>query len=248
MNDIQKIFRQYQHLSLSVIMIVLAIAGIFLGIIPGIQRIIDIRARSVELTKSIQLLRTKINILESKDEATYKDQLTQLVAAVPGDKSPQTLFATLDGLGAQSGVVLTDFALSALGSISTGSGSKRTPDEQKIGSSLVPFSVTVRGTYDQIHLYLSQVNQVRRFFRVRNFAISFADASDISVRMGMDAFYAPMLTMLTTVESPLEPLSAQDEDLIQKITQMPFLGRAATLPVPLNPLPPSEQRPTLFAP
>jgi Tfp pilus assembly protein PilO len=225
MQSSSKFIRKYKELIISVSMILISIFGTIFAIVPVVQKVISIRENSIEISKSIQVLRTKINILESKDVNTYRDQFSQLLSAVPGDKSLPTVFTTLDALSAQSGVTLTEFSLGKIGSIASDSGTIASPEEKLIGSNLLPFTITVNGSYDQIYAFLSQVNNVRRFFRVKNFAISFADTSDISVHVGMDAFYAPVLTAIGAVESPLDPLSQQEEALIVNISQMPYLSQ-----------------------
>ena len=247
MMTVNKFFRTYKELTISLLMILLSVLGLIFGIVPSVKKIIDIRNNSVALVKTIQILRTKINILESKDESTYRDQLSQLVAAVPGDKSLPTVFATLDGLSAQSGVLLTDFTLSKLGSIASESATRQSSEERQLGSNLLSFSITVSGSYDQVYTFLSLVNNVRRFFRVNNFNISYEDTSGISVHMGMDAFYSPISSAVGAVDSPLDPLSAKEEDLITKISQMPYLAQSALLQTPAAQLP-STPRSTLFSP
>jgi len=246
MPNITKLLRKYQGLIISLIMIGITLVGVLVGIIPGVQKIIDIQNQSMQLSKTIQVLRNKITILESQDESVYRDEFAQLLAAVPGDKSLPTLFTTLDGLGQQSGVTLSDFSLVRLGSIATGSAEKRSAEEEKLGSNLLPFTITVNGNYDQVYTFLSQVNNVRRFFRVRNFEISFSDMSSISVHMGMDAFYAPITTSIGSIESPLQPLSSKDVDLIKQISEMPYLGQVTeAAPAATSN---SESRGNLFAP
>jgi Tfp pilus assembly protein PilO len=247
MLTVHTFFRKYRDLVISLVMIFISVMGTIFGIVPAISKVVSMRRNSVALAKTIQILRTKITILESQDENTYRDQLAQLVAAVPQDKSLPTLFATLDGLGAQSGVTLTEFTLSRLGSIASGSAVKLSAEEQKIGSSLLPFTIIVSGNYDQIYAFLSQVNSVRRFFRVNNFDISFANTSAITVHMGMDAFYSPFSTSIGAVDSPLTPLSQKEVDLITQISQMPYLGQAAFVPATSEQMPMTPKS-DLFAP
>lgn len=207
-------------------MILISILGTVFGIIPIIGKIIQIRSDSVALSESIAQLQTKVTVLDSEDEATYKNQLQQLIAAVPADKSLTTLFTTLDALAAQSGVAVTDVSLSKPGSIASQSAQKLTNEERQIGSSLLPFEVTVVGNYQQIHDFLAQSISVRRFFRVRNFEISFLDPSNISVRMGMDAFYSPLTVTIGATESQLQPLSAKENQIIATVEKMPILSVA----------------------
>jgi Tfp pilus assembly protein PilO len=249
MQPLKKYWRLYKELIISICMILVSILGVIFGIIPATQKVIAVRENSVNLTKSIQVLRTKINILESKDESTYRDEFTQLLEAVPGDKSLPTVFTTLDGLCQQSGVTLLEFSLAKLGSIASNSGTGRpSAEEQKIGSNLLPFTVTVSGNYTQIYAFLTLVNNVRRFFRVNNFEISFADITGITIHVGMDAFYAPVSTALGLADAPLVPLSQREEDVITRISQMPYLGYSAATSLPSAQPSESSFRSTLFAP
>jgi Tfp pilus assembly protein PilO len=242
-----KFFRSNRDILIPILMILASIIGGIFGIIPAVKKVNNIRNTTIELTKTIQVLRTKINILESKDINTYRDQFTELIKAVPGDKSLPTIFSTLDALGAQSGVTLTEFTLSKIGSIASESGTMSSLEEKQIGSNLLPFTITVNGSYDQIYAFLSQVNNVRRFFRVKKFELSFDNTSAISVTMGMDSFYAPISKAIGTVESPLEPLSQQEEDLITKISQMPYVGQVESVPS-TDIVSPTSPKPDLFIP
>jgi len=231
MMQIPKFLRPYQGLIISILMIIVAILGIVFGIIPAIGKIIQMRSNIISLSEANEQMKTKLNILESTDENVYRSELQDLVAAVPSDKSLTTLFSTVDAISASSGVTISDLSLIKPGSIATESAVKQSTEEKQIGSSILPFTVTVYGTYAQIHDFLSQVVGVRRFFRVRNFDISFSDVSNISVRMGMDAFYSPISLNPATFNKPLEPLTQEEEQIIAKIQALPIVGQIS-LPAP----------------
>jgi Tfp pilus assembly protein PilO len=224
MRELNKFFRTYKQIIISVFMIALSACGVIFGSVPLVKKIIEVRNQSIELSKSIQMLRTKISILSVKDEMTYKAQLTELLQAVPSDKSITSLFTTIDGLGAQSGVTLSELTLARPGVIATESAVRQTNEEKLIGSSLLPYAVTVTGSYQQIYQFLAQVNNVRRLFRVKNFQISFENPGNISVHMGMDAFFAPLAQIAGSADSPLDPITEKEEELIFRVSQMAFLG------------------------
>jgi Tfp pilus assembly protein PilO len=231
MIQVNKLFKMYRGLILSVGMIIISAVGIVFGIIPAAGKIIQMRNELITLSTTTEQLQTKINILNTSDEGTYRTQLQELVSAVPSDKSLTTLFSTVDALAAASGTTISDLTLAKPGSIATESAARQSNEEKQIGSNLLPFSIVVHGTYQQIHGFLSQVVNVRRFFRVRNFDISFADLTNISVRLGMDAFYSPISLSPSIFDKPLEPLTAEEEQIIAKIEAMPIVGQM-TLPAP----------------
>lgn len=222
---IRKIFRIYQGLIFSVLILIGVGVGLLWGVIPTIQKLISLRSETSDLVRQTGLLRTKAGILSASDEETYKNYLSELAIAVPTDKSLTSVFSTIDGLGALTGVTLSDFTLTKPGSLATSSAAKQSVEEKQVGSNLLPFSLTVTGSYDQIHKFLAEAIHVRRFFRVRNFDIFFESGDSISVKMGMDAFYAPLPTKLGSVEQPIDPLSEQDEEVITKVVSFTVLSQ-----------------------
>jgi Tfp pilus assembly protein PilO len=225
MTPLQKIVRTYQGLITAIVMVLFSIVGIIFGIVPAVGKVNDIRNEMITLATTTQQLQTKIDILNSTDESVYRAQLQELIAAVPSDKSLTTLFSTIDAVGVSSGVTLTDLSLVKPGSIATESAVKQSNEEKQIGSNLLPFSVTVNGSYTQIYNFLGQIINVRRFFRVRNFTISFVDMTNISVRMDMDAFYAPISLNPALFDKPLDSITKDEEDTIAKISAYPIVGQ-----------------------
>jgi Tfp pilus assembly protein PilO len=231
MMPIQKLLRTYKGLLIAIAMIGICIAAVILGIIPAIGKINAIRTEMVTLAVLTEQLQTKNEIINATDESVYRTQLQELVAAVPSDKSLTTLFSTIDAVAASSGVTLSDLSLVKPGSLATESAAKQSNEEKQIGSNLLPFSVTVNGDYPQIHEFLAQIVNVRRFFRVRNFIISFVDLSGISVRMEMDAFFAPTSLNPALFDKPFEALTQEEEDIIRKISALPIAGQ---IPLPAS--------------
>jgi len=246
MKTLNKYLRLYKNILLSLCMIGITVLGVVFGLVPVVKKIEGIRKDSIELSKSIKLIRTKISLLSLEDETVYKAKLDELLAAIPNDKSLTSLFVTIDGLGVNSGTVLSDLMVARPGAIASESAKSQSNEEKKIGSNVIPFTVTVTGSYEQIYQFVSMANNVRRFFKIKNFQISFNKASAISVAMGIDAFYAPQLAPSVALETPLDPITEQEETLIAKISMMQNLGKQ----LPLDNLPPliqTEPRPDPFS-
>lgn len=226
MKTYKKTIRKYQGLVISVGTILLIVIFVFVGLLPAFSSIKTMRNSVSDLSSQITVLEQKANILENIDEETYKNYLADLALAVPTDKSLTSLFATIDGLSRETGVTLSDFTLARPGTIASDSAKRLSNDERKLGSSLLPFTLTVTGTYDQIRKFVESSIQVRRFFRIRYFSISFDQKKEtISVHMGMDAYYAPLPTNLGTASQTIEGLTQSDQTVIEKVMSMVVLGR-----------------------
>lgn len=218
--------RSYRELVVSVVVIVGVLVGFLVGVIPAARAVFSLRDSVDNLATLTAELRVKAAILSAIDEQTYKRILADLVTAVPADQSLTSLFSTIDGLAAQSSLSVTDLGLAKPGSLATESARKQSSEEKQIGSNLLPFSVTVAGSYDQIKEFLDQVIRVRRFFRVRSFNLTLVDPTNVSVRMAMDAFYAPYVTVIAGIDKKIDPLNEKDEQTIAAVAAMPLVGSA----------------------
>lgn len=227
MNKLQKQLRPYKNVVVSGTIISTVILGSLFGLLPAARKVVTLIEEVQVLKKQTDDLQTKISILESIDEFTYKQHLASLVTAVPADQSLTSLFSTIDGLSLETGVSVTDLSLTKPGPLATASARRQTTEEKQIGSNLLPFTVTISGNYDQIKVFLARAVQVRRFFRVRSFDLTLLDPTKVSVRMAMDAFYAPYLTAIGSVDTPIEALTANDEAVISTVSNMAILGNPA---------------------
>lgn len=228
MTKLRKFIREYHSLIISICLIAVLVSGIVVGIIPTVQKVLSIRSKEMTEARNRDMLRAKMNILNDIDEDTYRMYLNDLVIAIPADKSLPSLFSTIDGLSALTGVSVSNFILQKPGSLASESAKRISKEEKELGSSLLPFSLTVTGTYEQIYAFLKEAIRVRRFFRVRNFEISFVTSENISVRMGMDAFFAPYPTNLGSVSQIIEPLSPTDQSVISQVSQLSRVGQSAS--------------------
>lgn len=223
--SLKKFFKTYQQIIFSIAVILIALGSIVFGIIPATGKVLELRETNTLLTTKNQALRVKASILASLDEEVLRQNLNALIAAVPPDKSLPSIFSTVDGLSASTGVVVSDFVLNSAGSIATDSARKQTGEEQKIGSNLLPFSLSIEGTYDQIRNFLESAVGVRRFFRVRQFDLAFTGQGGLKATLGMDAYYAPLPTQLGLIDQALNLLTQNEEAVIVRVSALPLLAQ-----------------------
>ncbi|MCX6793784.1 MAG: type 4a pilus biogenesis protein PilO [Candidatus Gottesmanbacteria bacterium] len=233
MQQLKKIFREYQWLIISIGILLMCGFGFVLGVVPLAQKAIDLNNEYSSLSAEVNALNNKASILQTIDEDTIRSNMQTLLSAVPYDKSLPTLLGTLDGLTAKTGVSVESFSLSKPGSLATVSARSLNAGEQAVGSNILPFTINVSGTFDQIRAFLTAATSVRRFFRIRTFDVSFVNADTVSANIAMDAFYSPIPSSIGSVSQPITALTSTDNDLIAKIAAMQlFETTSATLPPP----------------
>lgn len=220
---LSKIFRHYQRIILSGLIVLFALLGLFLGVVPLIQKSLVINGQITELSADIGALEAKLSVLGGLDEDTLRVNLETLLSAIPSDKSLASLMGTIDGLTAQTGVAVSALALAKPGSLATASARKLSADEQVVGSSILPFTVHLTGSFDQIRAFLASAVRVRRSFRIRSFDMTLQGATSVTANVAMDAFYAPIPSAIGSVLQTIGPLEAKDNQVIERLSGLPLL-------------------------
>lgn len=218
--QLNKIVRPYKNLIIMAVGSLLAIAGIVFGVVPLAQKTIALAGGVRALTAEVDLLRRTSATLQLLDEATLRRSVLTLASAVPSDKSLPSILTTLDTVSGGSGIALTDVSLTKPGSLATESAKKLTRDEVKIGANLLPFSVSGRGTFEQVQSFLTSVVSVRRMFRLRSMSVLLSGGLS-TVLADLDAYYFPYPTTVGPATG-VSGLTEAEEKTITSIGLLPL--------------------------
>ncbi len=221
MKELRKLFRQHKPLVWAALLFIVSLFAIVQGVLPLLGSLGEVQGRLGTLRRDVAALQEKTRVLESVDPEELRMKLTALLSAVPADKSLPTLFSTIEGLSAQTGVATQNMAISSGGLIATDSAKKQSAEEAKIGSNVLPFSLTSAGSLENIRSFLSTSITIRRFLRIRNFDVTFSGSASATARFSMDAFYAALPANLGAVDMPVAALSEIDERTISRVTGLP---------------------------
>lgn len=222
----------YESLGMSAAILLFCVIGAVVGVVPMIQKIYDNVTALATLTADYNALQKKLTLLSSMDESTLRDDLANALSAVPGDQSIPTMFSTVEALAAQTGVTVSTMQTEG-GSIATSSAGKASSLETQLGTRVVPFSVTITGSFDAVEQFIAKAPTIRRLLRIRTFSISFPhDNANISVALAMDAFYEPFPTTIGSANSQIIPLTADEEDTMTKIRALTLVTDQAAVSLP----------------
>lgn len=249
MHTVRRFLRQYQSFVISGSVVFFSIIAFFVGLLPGIRMTKQVVSETQSLRKTVATLTEKRRVLADLDIATLTRYAQAAIAAVPADKSLGSLFSTIDALTAKEGVTVTGVSLGNVGGVASDSAKKLSQDEQKIGVSIIPFSVTVEGPIDRVRNVVDQAVKIRRFFRVRSFDLVFdTKTSTTKSTLSMDAYYVPDPKVISKVTDPLTPLSTEEMALLDTVSLFPLLtydtlvasgsANIPTVPVTVDPFAP----------
>ncbi len=223
----RKIFLDYQSLIRSVAILGVIVLGCLFGIVPAARTTLGLVKNIRSTNSEIVGLNQKIAVLSALDRDSLKQNLFELSSAIPIDKSPQTIFSTLEALSAQAGATLSDVTLSGLG-IATESA--KTSQLHTSGARVVQFSAFIEGTILETKEFFRLAGSVRRLLGIRSFDMSVSQAGTVVTKVEMDGYFAPLPRELGALRASMEPLSEHEEAVVRKIASFPNFTRTAGLP------------------
>ena len=223
--QVKKFFQTYKLFIITGVSVLISASGFIFGVIPLARNVIAMQQTLRQLSGDIAALRQKTSVLATLDEVALRDNLLTLASAVPPDQSPETILSTIDGVSQETGVLLKDFQILNVGSLSTESAKKRTKYEADLGSSVLDVMVTVDGSYQQVLEFLASAGSVRRLFHIVSFNLS-SSVTGIAARITLRAFYFPYPSKVGSVLQPIPALSSEQEATIARVAGMRLISAA----------------------
>ncbi len=235
MPPIDKLFRTYQNLLVSLVLLVFCLVSVIFGVLPSAHKIQELVSQMRDVSESTAGLQKKLDSLVLLDEGTLRQQLSSVLSAVPAERSFPTLFETIEGVAGQTGVAVLQMQISGGTTLATPSAAKVSAADKKLGTRTIPFTVTISGSLQAVQQFITVVPGVRRLLRIRTFSISFPrDDRPLTVAIDMDAFYEPLPTSLGSAKSVLPQLTSADDQIIGRLSAMPLISKEnGELPPPL---------------
>ncbi len=225
MREIKIIWRTYRELIIAVVLCITGFGGLFFGVVPTVKNTLTTLGEIQTIAGQLDVLNQKTTTLEALSEDSLREQLAVITSAIPIDKAVPSVFATVDRVAAASGVMIADMSVTQAGSLATASAQKFSAEEKSIGASLLPFSISIRGSMEGVRGFIGRIGSVRRLARIRNFDVSILSPGIIQARLSLDAFYVPLPTALAKVDDTLTRLSKEQQDVLAKLASFPWFSQ-----------------------
>lgn len=234
---LNKVFEGNKTIVLSVVIFAIVVGGFLWGIVPAGSAVWNLYEQNAALAIEIRTLSQKTAILSSLDQSSLRQNLKDVVAAIPADQSLPTLLATLDGISAQSRTTLSDVSLSGSETISSASANTPPPSaprtktaKNSAGANVVAYSASIQGALPQVQDFLRLSSNVRRLVGIRSFDITIGATASAQAKIEMETYFVPLPTQIGAIGSSVDTLSSAEEATIQKLASLPNLTVTAQLP------------------
>lgn len=208
----------------SILMALFSVGLVVYALIPGIRSIQEIIISTDNVNKENRLLKKKVNTFAQFDEETLTQHVSTLLSAVPSDKSISSILTTIENVASSNRVMVSDLTVVNPGSISSDSASTKI-NNTKLGSNTIKISTSITGLKDDIFSFITNIRKVRRLIRIATMTQTFTSvdaSSSAKLKLELEAFYAPLPITLGKIESEISPLSANEEQIITKISEYPL--------------------------
>lgn len=196
----------------AIILAVILVSVIFLGprlsgIIAGQEELASQKAKLAQLT-------AKAAFLESLQASELQTKTENSLAFLPAEKDLPRALTVIRNLAGNNGLELRGVQVGA-GEISTGSAVAKTA-KNELGS--LELKVIVVGNWDQLKNFLTQIEEASPLMRVVKANLSSLPPL-VEATLYIDSFSLPLPTTLGASETPLTPISPQEEEVYRQLVK-----------------------------
>ncbi len=229
MNFWQKKLKLYKKIIISWTIVFGCFLVLGLVIYPAITDTVQMYHENTSLEEVVKKLQNKLLILNSVDQVRLQSDLALLLSAVPSDKSIATLISTLEGVGGNSGVTLSDITVAAPGSISTESAKllKATSDAGVPG---VLYKAAIRGDEAQINQFIGLIQKVRRVLGLTKFDITYDENKVGTAQIELIGYYNTLPQALGHVTDSIVEATPEENSIVSKLANIPLATQEIVLP------------------
>lgn len=218
MFKLRKQLHLYQGLLVSTAIIFISCGAVFYGIIPGFRTAQEIYRDNARLSKEVDAIKNRVEILQSFDENDLEQKMRLLIEAVPVEKDVPDFMLSLESLIQQFQITETDFAINPPGSIATESAKAPSPEEKNLHENIVSADLTINGSQENVINFMNTMVSVKRLLRSSEAQFDFDGEADVvTAKLKIDTFFAPLPEVIGKPTDPLERLTDAELAVFSKL-------------------------------
>ncbi|OGG06933.1 hypothetical protein A3D05_06660 [Candidatus Gottesmanbacteria bacterium RIFCSPHIGHO2_02_FULL_40_24] len=218
--QILKLIKKYEFLVSSVTVIVFVLFLTVKLLIPNITKAREIYRDGNRLRERLTRLQRKERTLSSIDGKLFQDNFVKLNYVIPASRDYVLLFTTLDQLQQKLGISIsrTDFQLGAISSVSA-----LTKKDPGTNSYLVPLSLEVIGTPDQLQNFLLSLSDLSgRLITTGQIRLEILDFGLIRAVIDGNTYFNPLPESIGKIDSQLPEYNQTYKELFDRILEKQF--------------------------
>lgn len=206
MKTVKEFYAKYKVIVWPIFTALASLTILTLVIIPQINAILHIRNQVTDLQKTANFLEVKAKDLEQLDETVGKRSLDIAFTVLPARQDVPEAITILQGLIANSGLILKNTTYSA------SSKSSRT--------SSFSLNVTAEGSLEAVRSFLTSLQLSPRIFRVESLTVHFREqGSLVEVEIPISVLYSEAPPQTSSPTEPVPKLSEQENLLLAELSR-----------------------------
>jgi Tfp pilus assembly protein PilO len=172
----------------AVVVVAVLVGGWFLLISPNRAEAADLRDQTAATEQQISMLRGTLAELQEmqKNLPAQQAALEAISKQIPSDPALPALIRALTNAGRTSGVDVTNIAPSAPTPLSVIPAAGGTTTATSTQITVIPLTVTAKGTYTQVQQFVQRLESLQRAFLVQGFQLDPAGGSTAGGSSGTD--------------------------------------------------------------
>ncbi len=203
-----------------IVLVVVALSGRIL-VWPWLTSVGSLRAKAKENEMKVSILTTKLSALSGANELTLDQDLRVVNITMPEGKD---LVGGLVGLriaAADSGVLLESLRVSPGEVVDEASKSAKVVEGEK--ENQISYSIVIQGSKDQIQAFFERVRAVAPLMELER--LSYAEKNGLAeATVAVTSFYVPGVVQLGSIDSPIQELSAEEDQLLRRLRNLSRAG------------------------
>jgi len=220
MQKLKRFVRLNRLLAMYIGLFIVGLLGLFIGVIPSIQKSISLVSELRLLQTEIERMQQKASMLASLDQTSLETTAQDVLAAVPTDKSINTLMSTVEAIAVKNGLSIADLSIEGIGTLATGSAKVAAKPEGNVVSE----TIVLQGDLLPLRNFLADSVRVRRLLRIKRLELTAVPKSTaMNMKLIIEVFYAPLPSSISKVSDIIDPFSSKELATIQKLNTYPIV-------------------------
>lgn len=207
--DLAKTYNKYKLVLFPLMVIISAIVLGYFVFYPQIEKLMANQDKISNINKKIQILEKKAQQLENLDENDLKDKLEVALRSLPAEADFANVLAIVQNLAAENQFEIVNFQ----------TGNPGEGASQKVAEYSV--NLDLKGPAEFAKGFIDSLNGSFRMMRTSSIGISVSSTeNNITSAVTLNIYYSAIPTSIGGVDTPINELSKEDEDLIGDLTNL----------------------------
>lgn len=183
---------------------------------PQYQKLKTVRQNLAQEKVKIEKLEDKVEALEAIDEIKLQEEATFALKALPAKKDVFEAMEVIDRLAQETGVIIDKLSVNP-GVVS----SQEVAETEGIKEGHLAFKLELLGTQEQLRNFLKLLGEFIPLADTKRVTLGASEAVSSS-EFSLELYFSPLPKEIGRPEDPLPELSAEEEKVLEKISELPY--------------------------